>query len=130
MMGSREYQNSEHLQKEVALLKAKAPGLERYGRSKELIKSLRSDIAEHEHYMRDTLEDLRRLKIRSKFLMKMLDATSEGSPSVTASQNVGPFGRYYTPPSSASARDSDSSISLRSRLRDADFFKMRTNSFV
>ena len=64
IMNSREYDTNEHLQKEVANLKQKAPGLERYGRAKQLIKQLRSDYSEFEHYLKDTLDDLRRLKIR------------------------------------------------------------------
>lgn len=51
-------------------LKQKAPGLERYGRAKELMKDLKYEIQELEHFMRDISEDLSRLKIRQKYLMK------------------------------------------------------------
>lgn len=41
-----------------------------YGRSQEFIKELKSDILELEHYLKDTCEDLKRLKVRFKYLTK------------------------------------------------------------
>ena len=41
-----------------------------YGRSQEFIKELKGDILELEHYLKDTCEDLKRLKVRFKYLMK------------------------------------------------------------
>lgn len=72
IMQSNDYQSGQcqHLQDQVKELKQKAPGLEMYGRSQEFIKELKSDILELEHYLRDTCEDLKRLKIRFKYLMK------------------------------------------------------------
>ena len=72
IMQSNDYQSGQcqHLQDQVKELKQKAPGLEMYGRSQEFIKELKSDILELEHYLRDTCEDLKRLKIRYKYLMK------------------------------------------------------------
>lgn len=51
-------------------LKKMAPGLERYGRAKELMKDLRYDIQELEQFLKDTQDDLYRLKIRHKYLLK------------------------------------------------------------
>ena len=47
-----------------------APGLERYGRAKELMKDLRYDIQELEQFLTNTQDDLYRLKIRHKYLLK------------------------------------------------------------
>ena len=63
-MQSKDYQTSQHLRDQVVELKKKAPGLERYGRAKELMKDLKYEIQELEHFMRDISEDLSRLKIR------------------------------------------------------------------
>ena len=47
-MQSKDYLTSDHLQKEVAELKQKAPDIERYSRAKALIKDLIADISEIE----------------------------------------------------------------------------------
>ena len=69
---SNDYQSgqNQHLTDQVKELKQKAPGLEMYGRTHEFIKEIKVDIIELEHFMRDTCDDLKRLKIRFKYLMK------------------------------------------------------------
>lgn len=47
-----------------------APGLERYGRAKDLIKELIYEIKELEDFMKATKEDCGRLKIRMQYLLK------------------------------------------------------------
>lgn len=47
-----------------------APGLERYGRAKDLIKELIYETKELEEFMRASKEDYGRLKIRMKYLLK------------------------------------------------------------
>ena len=44
IMQSKDYQTSQHLRDQVVELKQKAPGLERYGRAKELMKDLKYEI--------------------------------------------------------------------------------------
>ena len=50
-----------------------APGLERYLNSKDLMKDLKWDIEEREHFLKATVDDLARLKTRSKWLFKNLN---------------------------------------------------------
>jgi hypothetical protein len=47
-----------------------APGLESYERAKDLIKELIYGIIELEHIMQASAEDLSRLKIRMRYLLK------------------------------------------------------------
>ena len=69
-MQSNDYKTSNYLKDQVNELKQKAPGLERYERSKDLIKDLKYEIQELEHFYKDTSDDLKRLKVRNKFLLK------------------------------------------------------------
>jgi hypothetical protein len=50
-----------------------APGLERYLNSKDLMKDLKYDIEELEHFLQATIDDLARLKTRAKWLFKNLN---------------------------------------------------------
>ncbi len=50
-----------------------APGLERYLNSKDLMKDLKCDIEEREHFLQATIDDLARLKTRAKWLFKNLN---------------------------------------------------------
>eukprot|EP00356_Strombidium_inclinatum_P014046 CAMPEP_0170506784 /NCGR_PEP_ID=MMETSP0208-20121228/56311_1 /TAXON_ID=197538 /ORGANISM="Strombidium inclinatum, Strain S3" /LENGTH=137 /DNA_ID=CAMNT_0010788549 /DNA_START=1586 /DNA_END=1996 /DNA_ORIENTATION=- len=58
-----------------------APGLERYGRAKELIKELQDEIRELEHFFKDIRDDLRRLKVREKFIIKQKPTLISGNAS-------------------------------------------------
>lgn len=151
MMQSNEYRTSTYLQEQVVELKQKAPGLERYERAKELIKDLRYEIQELERLMEDTADDLKRLRIREKYLLKnnlFEDRRSDRSVSkISQSQisnnsfllgNDGQEG-YRIRRSRVSQDDwtmkdmscSDSSSqSLRNMIREPNFFRERINSFV
>ena len=50
-----------------------APGLERYLNSQDLMKDIKYDIEERDHFLKATIDDLARLKTRSKWLFKNLN---------------------------------------------------------
>jgi len=76
-------------------MKLKAPGLEMYGRTKEFIKEINVDIQELENLSRDTLDDLKRLKIRYKYLMKQKIHTNYKQLDSFQPQNVS-YNNYTT----------------------------------
>ena len=149
LMQSNDYQTSQYMKDQVAQLKKKAPDLERYGRAKEFMKDLQYDIKELEHFLNDTREDLKRLKIRQKYLIRKIKSPeyrgdrssytnishlSNNSMFLSANLNYPPY--WYNKPSqkdnseSAFYDDDDSSRSLRSMIKAENFFQMKTNSFI
>ena len=142
-MQSKDYQTSQHLRDQVVELKQKAPGLERYGRAKELMKDLKYEIQELEHFMRDISEDLSRLKIRQKYLMK----TKIKEPDQDLSKSMSDISQSRVSDISCNSKwikanmkdnwilqditsssSGSSSQSLRGRIMAENFFHMKTNS--